>query len=265
MPDNADCDCAHAVIASVDDAAAADSVLIRQIDPAARLVACCVFAFVVVSLNRIPTLLTALAMAAAIAFAVRLEPVPTLRRMAALDGFMLMVLGFLPFTVPGDELFAIGDWTASREGIVRGAEILLKSNAVVLMILALLGSMEPSRLGLAMTRLRVSDKFVQLFLFTLRYLDVLGREYRRLRLAMKARCFRMGCNLHTWRSIGYLFGMLLVMSLERSERIVAAMRCRGFNGHFRSLHEARPFNRLDWLFSGTFALACFGLAILERT
>ena len=49
---------------------------------------------------------------------------------------------------------------------------------------------------------------------------------------MKMRGFRPRMNWHTYRTYGYLVGMLLVRSLERSERIVAAMKCRGFRGRF---------------------------------
>jgi cobalt/nickel transport system permease protein len=133
----------------------------------------------------------------------------------------------------------------------------------MLMILALLGSIEPVKLGHAMAQLRLPVKFVHLFLFTVRYIDVQGREYRRLRTAMKARGFRLRCDLHTWRSVGYLFGMLLVRGIERAERILAAMRCRGFQGHFHLMAEAEPVNRRDYAFAGLSVAAACALIALE--
>jgi cobalt/nickel transport system permease protein len=41
--------------------------------------------------------------------------------------------------------------------------------------------------------------------------------------------------------------MLLVRSLERSERIQAAMLCRGFHGHYYLLDHF-TMTRLDWFF-----------------
>ena len=76
------------------------------------------------------------------------------------------------------------------------------------------------------------EKVVHLLLLTVRYVGVLQRESQRLRIAMKARGFRPRMNGHTYRSYGQLVGMLLVRSLDRAERIVAAMKCRGFRGHF---------------------------------
>jgi cobalt/nickel transport system permease protein len=105
---------------------------------------------------------------------------------------------------------------------------------------------------------------VHLFLFTVRYIAVLGREYQRLRTAMKARGFRMRCDLHTWRSIGYLFGMLLVRSLERSERILAAMRCRGFQGDFHPLTPVGTPGWRDYAFAGGALIAGGLLLALEQ-
>ncbi|HRF45570.1 MAG TPA: cobalt ECF transporter T component CbiQ [Candidatus Competibacteraceae bacterium] len=237
--------------------------MLEAVDSRLRLVVCWGFALAVIGLTQLPALLAALALAGFAAMAARLKRAATLRHMVAFDGFMLFVLLFLPFTVPGEVVFSLNGVSASREGLLHAAGILLRSNAVMLMILALLGSMEPVELGHAMARLRLPAKFVHLFLFTVRYIEVLGREYRRLRVAMKARGFRVRCNPHTWRSIGYLFGMLLVRSIERAERILAAMRCRGFQGRFHSLTEVKTMDRRDYAFTGLSVVAGGALIALE--
>jgi len=66
---------------------------------------------------------------------------------------------------------------------------------------------------------------------------VIHKEYHRLVNAMKMRGFRPGTNMHTYRTYAYLVGMLLVRSFDRSKRIVAAMKCRGFKGKFYILHD----------------------------
>jgi cobalt/nickel transport system permease protein len=50
--------------------------------------------------------------------------------------------------------------------------------------------------------------------------------------AMKIRGFRPRTDLHTYRTYSYLVGALLVRSFDRSTRILAAMKCRGFKGQF---------------------------------
>jgi cobalt/nickel transport system permease protein len=131
---------------------------------------------------------------------------------------------------------------------------------VVLTLVVLLGTMDAVTLGHTLHHLHVPEKLTHLMLFTVRYLDVLNREYLRLRAAMKARGFRPRFNRHTYRSFGYLVGMLLVRSLDRAERIAAAMKCRGFQGHFFLLDHF-AFSRRDVPFCLA-ALALFVLLLL---
>jgi cobalt/nickel transport system permease protein len=94
-----------------------------------------------------------------------------------------------------------------------------------------------------------------LFLFTVRYLDVLHCECLRLRWAMKVRCFHPRMDRHTYRSFGNLLGMLLVRGYDRSERIMAAMKCRGFQGRFYLLDHF-SFQSRDVIFCSVSALVC---------
>ena len=145
---------------------------------------------------------------------------------------------------------------------MRAVEIALKANAVVLALMALVGSMSSVTLGHALYRLRVPENLVHLLLFTVRYIDVLHDEYQRLRIAMETRGFQPATNSHTMRTFGYLVGMMLVRALERSERILDAMTCRGFAGRFPLFDEFRLVAR-DWLFSAFSLLACALIVALE--
>ena len=238
--------------------------LLQRVDPRIRVVACVLFSLLCISLSRISNLELCLFFAAMCGLAARLPLLATLKRMASLDGFMIFVVGFLPFTVPGQTLTTLAGWPVSQEGLLRAGQILLSANAVVLMVLALVGSMDESQLGTALHRLHAPGKFVQLFLFTVRYIDVLKLEYQRLRTSMKVRGFRMGFNIHSWQSLGYLFGMLIVRSLDRSERILIAMRCRGYTGEFRMLGAVRASTLLDVTFAIGMAALCLILIVLDQ-
>jgi cobalt/nickel transport system permease protein len=210
---------------------------LTQRDPRTQLITAVLVSLAVVSLTQLPLLAVALTIAIGTAMAVGLRPLVLLKRIAALETFMLVVLVLLPFTTPGTTLFELGTLTASQEGLRLAVAIVLKANTVVLMLLALVGTLEPVVLGRALARLRVPTKLVHLFLLTVRYIGVLHEEYQSLRRAMRARAFTPRSNFHTWRSFGNLLGMLLVRSLERSQRVMAAMKCRGFDGRFHLLSE----------------------------
>jgi cobalt/nickel transport system permease protein len=236
---------------------------LRRIDPRIRVVAAVAFAVATVALQKLWPLAAALAVAAALATAAALPVRPTLRRMVVLDIVVLPLLAILPFTVPGTAAFAVAGAPASWEGIGRAVEVLLTTNAVVLGLVALVGTIEPSLLGHALAGLRLPPKLVQLFLLTTRYVAVLHEEHERLRQAMRARAFRPRGDRHTWTSYGWLFGMLLVRSFERAERILEAMRCRGFDGRLHRLAPA-PADRGSLAFGIGFGLLLALLLVADR-
>jgi cobalt/nickel transport system permease protein len=107
-------------------------------------------------------------------------------------------------------------------------------------------------------------KLLYLTFLSYRYVHVIHYEYVRLRDAMKMRGFRPGTNMHTYRTYGYLIGMLLIRSYERSERIHQAMLCRGFHGRFYLLDHFH-IHRKDILFTIGMALSLIGLGLGEWT
>lgn len=236
---------------------------IRRLDPRIRIVAASLFAVVVVALGDFMALGAALSLALLTLLCAQLPLAATWRRVAAMDGFIILMLAMLPFTTPGTAIFSLGPLTATSEGLWKAIAIALKANAIVMVLLAMVGTLSATVLGHALHRLRCPENLVHLLLFTVRYIEVLRQEYQRLRIAMRCRCFRPRNDQHTYRSIGYLLGMLLVRSLERSERILDAMKCRGFNGRFFVVENLR-YSKHDLGFSIVFGLTIGLLFLIEN-
>ncbi len=180
------------------------------------------------------------------------------KRLIAVNLFSLMLIALVPWNAPGDALMRVGEFSYSFQGVLDVLRIALQANAVVLVVTLLLTPIDPIVLGHAVARLGAPARFVQLYLFTLRYLRVLDDEYKRLRRAMLIRGFRPRANLHTCRTMGYLVGMLLIRALDRAERIWQAMLCRGFSGTFPRT-QAPPLRWLDGLL---FVTALIVLALI---
>jgi cobalt/nickel transport system permease protein len=66
----------------------------------------------------------------------------------------------------------------------------------------------------------------------------------------------MRASVASYRAVGQLVGMLLVRSVDRSQRILTAMKCRGYEGRFFVLDHFR-FGGHDA------ALAAVAMAILS--
>ncbi|MBK8175068.1 MAG: cobalt ECF transporter T component CbiQ [Rhodospirillales bacterium] len=235
---------------------------VQKVEPRVRILLSLIFAAVTLALRSPALLAAALALAGALACLARLPPAPLLRRLLALEAFMVPVVLFLPFTAPGPAIAEIAGYALSRDGIEQALRLVLTSNAVALTLLSLVGTIEPTTLGHALLQLGVPDKLARMLLLTVRYVAVLHGEYARLRLAMRARAFQPHSDRHTWTSFGYLFGMLLVRSFERSERVGQAMKCRGFSGRFLTL-DALPPTRADWAFAGVLSAAIATLGVCQ--
>ncbi len=237
---------------------------VHHLDPRGRVLVALAFSVLIAVSGRLEVLAAGLALALLLALLARLPAGPALKRLAGLNAFMLMLWVLLPVTTPGAAICRIGPATLTRQGVLLAAGITLKANAIVLALTALLSTLDVTTLGHALWHLHVPEKLIHLFLFTVRYVDVLHHEYRRQRLAIRVRCFRPRMDRHTYRAIGYMVGMLLVRSLDRSERIVAAMKCRGFRGRFYLLHHF-AFTRQDAVFGAASLLILIPLGWVACT
>lgn len=233
-------------------AAAQPGSLVHRLDPRVRVVAAFAFAILVCLCERMAVLESALAVSLLLTLAARTGDGTALRRLLQLNLFMLLLAVFLPLSTPGSPLLQLGPLAWSRQGLRQAGLIALRANTIMIALMALLGTMESAHLGFALNRLGFSEKLTHVLLFMIRYIDVIHREYHRLTDAMRLRGFRPGCNRHTFRTFGYLIGLLLVRSVDRAERVVEAMKCRGFRGRFYVL---APFEitRLDIAFATTAA------------
>ncbi|MGR5147030.1 energy-coupling factor transporter transmembrane component T family protein [Photobacterium alginatilyticum] len=155
-----------------------------------------------------------------------------LKRLAAVDGFIVFTVILLPFTEPGEVAFHVGEMAVTREGMTLAAMILLKANILVITLMAQCAGLNAMSLSYTLAELKIPHKLVLIMQLSIRYISVMQLEFKRLHQAMKARGFQPDSSLHTWRSYGYLFGMMLVRALDRADRIWLAMKCRGFNGRF---------------------------------
>lgn len=212
---------------------------LQGFDPRLRILTAAAFVLACLNLHRPGPLALALLLALAAALAAGHRPLRLLRRLWLMEGFMVVVLLLMPFSLAGEPLFSLAGHAASREGVWRAVTLVLRTHAVIFALLGLVGGIEVVRLGHALAHLRLPDKLVHLFLFTVRYIHVLYDEYLRLRRAMRCRGFVARSDRHSWNSLGWLIGMLLVRSLERAERIHQAMKCRGFQGRFYLLDDLR--------------------------
>ena len=185
-----------------------------------------------------------------------------LRRLLLVNGFIGFLWLTLPLTYPGPPVFVSGPLHVSRDGLLLAGLITLKTNAIILIFISLLATSSVAELGHAMAKLRLPNKLCLLLLFSYRYIFVINQEYQRLVRAARLRGFKPGTNLHTYKSYAHLFGMTLVKSWNRAERVHQAMLLRGFSGRFYTLDD-RHLETRDLVLLSLLSLAAAGLIFTE--
>jgi cobalt/nickel transport system permease protein len=236
--------------------------IIHGLDPRVKVIVVALFSVVVATSSRFLALLPALAISLFLVIIAKLPIKKVFYRLLLVNGLILFLWFVLPFTYKGQELFTIGPFIATKEGILLAGQITVKSNSILLSMIALLSTTQIFSLGHAMGQLHVPDKITHLFLFTFRYIHVIYKEYHKLINAMKVRGFVPRTNMHTYKSYAFLVGMLLVRSYDRAERIHKAMLCRGFNRKYYSLTQfSLKFE--DIFFLSLMWAVILGLAVLQ--
>jgi cobalt/nickel transport system permease protein len=248
----------------ISEAYAIGNSCLHRLDPRLKIIAATLYAFLVASANRFSTLAAALLISSILLVLTRL-PFPALaKRILLVNGFIGLFWLILPWSIDGSPVAAAGSLTLSREGILLAASLTLKSNAILFAFIALVATSSVATIGQAMNRLGFPDKLVQLLLLTYRYIFVLEQEYVRLRRAASIRSFEPGTNFHTYRTFAYLAGMLFVRAAARAERVQQAMRCRGFHGKYRTLHEF-ALTRHDKIWAAALGVTVLLIGIIEWT
>ena len=235
---------------------------IHNLDPRVKIVAALVFSLIVALNNSITMSVVAFCFPLALIIVARISIKKLVMRLAAVNAFIGLLWLCLPFTVPGEALYSLGPLSIYREGILSALSLTLKSNAIILATIALLGTSRVFTLVHALSHLGVPHKLIHLFFFCFRYIQVIHEEYHKLANAAKMRSFKPGTNFHTYRTYAYFFGALLVRSFDRSHRIMAAMRCRGFKGEFYILDDYQ-MKSLDYLVAGS-SLVFIGALLVVR-
>jgi cobalt/nickel transport system permease protein len=191
----------------------------------------------VAMLHRLRVAAAALAAALLLALLAHLPLRWFLQRLGAAALFFALFALPLPWLLAGDTPDGtFGPIHLSWRGVEAALLITAKAISLVTLFLTVQATAPLETTFKAAHALRIPGLLVQLSLLTYRYVFVLADELRRLRIALRVRGYRNRASRHSYRTAGHVAGTLLVRGYERAERVGQAMRCRGFDGQFRSLN-----------------------------
>ena len=195
----------------------------------AKLVGLVTFVLLVVSVpapHRL-ALLALLLVAIGVLLSTRVPVRHLLPRLAVELPFVVFAL-LLPFVALGPQV-PVGPFTVSQDGLDAAVGLLLKGSCGVAMAVAFAVTTRPRDLVRALQHLRVPDTLVTIAGFMVRYVDVVGDQMRRMRVARASRGFSAR-SLRAWPVLAAGTGALFIRSYERGERVHLAMVSRGWSG-----------------------------------
>jgi cobalt/nickel transport system permease protein len=189
--------------------------------------------------------------------------------LAARLGIVLVGLALFAAPLPFIVADAGGVWhpanlPISLRGVQAGLMIIARGMTIACLFLTLLAATNVDDLYRAAHALGVPGLLVQMGRMSYRYLFVLREELRRLRTALRVRGFRDRATLFAYSTVGRIAGALLVRGHERSDRVYSAMRCRGFDGQYRSVTDLSSRPR-DVFAVAIVIFVCTALLVLDRT
>jgi cobalt/nickel transport system permease protein len=146
-----------------------------------------------------------------VAVAAKVAPKPLLRRTVAAAPFVLGVASLALFQAHGGARF-LG--------------LLAKSSVSVCTLQVLTATTPMPELLQALRRAHVPEILRSTIALLWRYLFLIADESKRMRRARAGRTLRAS-RFALWRALGNSVGLLFVRSVQRAERVQAAMRARG--------------------------------------
>jgi cobalt/nickel transport system permease protein len=155
-----------------------------------------------------------------------------IKRLILLNTFLVFVWLLLPFSfsVPGETVFRLGPLSVTRQGLALAALLSVKSLAITCGAMAVTVATGVFELIAACRALGAPVKLTAMMSLMSRYIRVVADEFGRLVWAMRIRGFKPMATVHCLRTWANLAGVLLVRGIDRSERVHAAMLCRGWRG-----------------------------------
>ncbi len=164
---------------------------------------------------------------AAVAALARIRPLWLAKRATIELPFVLLAVA-LPFAGHGERVTWLG-MSLSVDGLYGAWNIFVKGTLGVLASLLLAATTTMRDLIRGLDRLRCPQVLTQIATFMLRYLDVLGDEARRMRVA---RLSRGHDPRFLWQVKAFAVGVgaLFLRAFERGERVYLAMVSRGYTG-----------------------------------
>ncbi|MFQ5646683.1 MAG: cobalt ECF transporter T component CbiQ [bacterium] len=247
---------------AIDKYATLDSSIHRW-DPRIKILSLLFVIFIIGTIKTLETALAAFILAVILAAFSGLPFDFIFKRLKIVLFFLLPFFLVLPFSITGGETYHLYYLNASSTGLRLAATIFLRGVAIVTLVFPMLSTSQFEISLKALERLKVPASFIQILMFSYRYIFVFSDEMSRMNTALTSRGFKKKFNLATFKILGNFVGVLLLRSFERAERVLYAMQSRGYKGNLVTRFDYQ-WQTKDFIKGGMVLISGLFLLLLDR-
>lgn len=117
--------------------------------------------------------------------------------------------------------------------------IYLRTNMIILFNLLLFSHSSGYDIVRALNELRFPKKIVSSVYFTLKMIQTLTDEFKKIRQTLSARGFHGKSSLFTYETYGNLFGHIFVKSIRKANAMQDSFKLRGFHGRIYLINNSK--------------------------
>ena len=108
--------------------------------------------------------------------------------------------------------------------------VYIRTNMIILFNLFLFSHSNGYDVVRALNELRFPKKIVSSVYFTLKMIQTLSDEFKKIKTTLRARGFSANSSMFTYETYGNLFGHIFVKSIKKAEALQDSFKLRGFKG-----------------------------------
>lgn len=117
-----------------------------------------------------------------------------------------------------------------QDSFEEALNIYIRTNMIVLFNLLLFSQSSGYDIVRALNELRFPKQIVSAFYFTLKMIQTLTDEFKKIKTTLKARGFKGSSSMFAYETYGNLFGHIFVKSIKKSYALQDSFKLRGFHG-----------------------------------
>lgn len=126
-----------------------------------------------------------------------------------------------------------------QDDVENALNIYIRTNMIILFNLLLFSKSSGYDIVRALNELRFPKKFVSSVYFSLKMIQVLTEEFKKIKQTLRARGFRANSSLFAYETYGNLFGHIFVKSIKKANALQDSFELRGFHGKIYLINNSK--------------------------